>query len=359
MKVKILGAGSIGNHLAHASRVLTWQVDVVDIDPAALDRMRDDIYPSRYGAWDDAINLFTPDDAPRGDYDLIIVGTPPDHHVTLARDAVTEHPSALLIEKPLATPDLDGLDDLHAEAKAAGLAVFTGYDHVVGEASELMGRALESGSLGALQTLDVEFREHWGGIFAAHPWLDGPTDTYLGFWRRGGGASGEHSHAVNLWQHFAHAAGMGRVTDVSATLDYVADGGADFDRLCLMNLTTETGFSGRVVQDVVTKPARKWARAQGGDGAAEWRCGYEPGRDAFVLNDGAPTVIEKTRPDDFIRELCHIADAMASNTADSSPISLERGLDTMLLVAAAHKSYAERRTVRVDRAAGYGLDALV
>ncbi len=31
---------------------------------------------------------------------------------------------------------------------------------------------------------------------AAHPWLAGPQDSYLGFWRRGGGASGEHSHAI-------------------------------------------------------------------------------------------------------------------------------------------------------------------
>ncbi len=359
MKVKIFGAGSIGNHLAHASRSLDWHVDVVDIDPAALARMREEIYPGRYGAWDDAISQFDPQDAPSDGYGLIIIGTPPDHHVALARQAIAEKPTALLIEKPLSTPDLEGLAELHAEARDAGVAVFTGYDHVVGEASSQMSQALSTGSLGVLQTLDVEFREHWGGIFAAHPWLAGPTDTYLGFWRRGGGASGEHSHAANLWQHFAHEAGEGHVTDVAATLDYIDDDGADYDRLCLLNLTTETGFTGRVVQDVVTKPARKWARAQGSAGAAEWRCGFEPGRDAFVPEGAEPTVIEKTRPDDFIRELRHIADAMTANSAAASPISLERGLDTMLVVAAAHKSHAERRVVRIDRSFGYGPDALV
>ena len=38
---------------------------------------------------------------------------------------------------------------------------------------------------------------------------------------------------------------------------------------------------------------------------------------------------------------------------------LERGLDTMLVVAAAHKSHAERRVIRIDRSIGYGPDALI
>ena len=36
LKVKILGAGSIGNHLAHASRKMDWFVDICDIDSDAL-----------------------------------------------------------------------------------------------------------------------------------------------------------------------------------------------------------------------------------------------------------------------------------------------------------------------------------
>ncbi len=80
---------------------------------------------------------------------------------------------------------------------------------------------IKAGTVGRPLTLVAEFREHWGGIFSAHPWLSGPSDTYLGFWRRGGGASGEHSHAMNIFQFFAHALGAGRVTEVTALLDYV------------------------------------------------------------------------------------------------------------------------------------------
>ena len=52
---KVFGAGSIGNHLANASRRLGMRVLLCDIDTAALDRARNDIYPSRYGQWDDEI----------------------------------------------------------------------------------------------------------------------------------------------------------------------------------------------------------------------------------------------------------------------------------------------------------------
>lgn len=361
MRVKIFGAGSIGNHLSNASRSLGWQVDLCDIDPAALARTRNEIYPARYGKWDETITLLDCKDAPKGGYDMIFVGTPPDSHISLALDAVREKPKAILVEKPFCTPDLKGAQELFDLARQNGVAVFTGYDHVVSKASEQFDKVVQGGSLGPIETLDVEFREFWGGIFAAHPWLAGPSDTYLGFWKRGGGASGEHSHAANLWQHFAHVIGAGRVVKVSAMMDFVSDGKVDYDKLCVLNLRTENGLTGRVVQDVVTSPPRKWARAQGRDGYAEWHCGYRPGIDAVLRGNGkgqtTESLVEKTRPADFIQELRHI-EASLHGDAAASPISISRGLDTMLVVAAAHKSVREKRAIAIDYAAGYSEAAL-
>jgi predicted dehydrogenase len=358
--VKVLGAGSIGNHMSHAARSLGWAVDLCDISEAALERAKTSIYPSRYGAWDDAIKLHTVDLAPRGGHDLIIVGTPPDHHIDLALQALLEGPAALLIEKPLCGPLLEGAQALYEAAKASRTRVFVGYDHVVGEAAERAAQIAASGRLGPIETMDVEFREHWSGIFAAHPWLSGPSDSYLGYWKRGGGASGEHSHAANLWQSFARAIGAGAVTRVSATMDYVSDGTCEYDKLCLMTFETENGMTGRVVQDVVTRPPRKWARIQGRDGFVEWHCGYKPGCDAVITGNGTtqdePHLVPKTRPDDFIRELKHI---QASIRGDApSPISLESGLDTIQVIAAAHHSARHGCKVSIDRNAGYRLSAL-
>jgi predicted dehydrogenase len=359
-RVKIFGAGSIGNHMANAARHLGWRVLVCDLSEEALVRMKNDIYPSRYGAWDTEIELYTVDEAPRGGFDVICVGTPPDTHLLAAMQALEEKPRILQIEKPLCPPSLNGAQALYESARDQGVDVFVGYDHVVGKATQKVEALLKEGVIGEIQTLDVEFREHWGGIFAAHHWLSGPEDSYLGFWERGGGASGEHSHALNLWQHLAHCVGAGRVSRVSATMRLVTQGQAVYDDLCFMTLQTESGLAGRVVQDVVTVPAQKKAKIQGTTGAIEWINGYDDGGDAVILSreDGSQELfqIPKIRPDDFIEELKHIQGQLEGEGAPS--MRLERGLDTMLVIAGAHLSSQEGVGVDIDYTQSYTTDAL-
>jgi len=360
-RVKVIGAGSIGNHLSHAARQLDWTVDICDLDPAALTRAKEMIYPERYGQWDEAIGLFTASEVPIGGYDLICIGTPPDSHLDLAMKALEEEPGALLIEKPLCAPDLEDAQTLCEAAAGGKTTVFVGYDHVIGKAAVKTRELAARGVIGTIETIDVEFREHWGGIFAAHSWLDGPKDSYLGHWHRGGGALGEHSHAVNLWQHFALVVGAGRVREVGAVADYVKNGDVYYDKICALNLTTETGLVGRVVQDVVTSPPRKWGRIQGSDGYLDWHFGYEPGRDrlSWSAKGEMPQdlVIEKSRPDDFIAELAHIRNILDGDH-DASPIALERGLETMLVIAAAHRSAQSGHTITIDYEKGYCAAAL-
>ena len=322
-----------------------------DTDPAALERMRAEIYPSRYGAWDQAIRLGSPEEFAEEAFDLVIVGTPPESHIPLTLLALERPPRAVLIEKPLSPPSLDGVQRLAARANGLpGTRVFVGYDHVVGEAAVLVETELCRGAVGEVLTIDVEFREHWAGIFAAHSWLSGPADSYLGYWQRGGGAAGEHSHALNLWQRFATVSVSGRVVAVQAMLDYVSLPPASYDRLCLMQLQTERGLIGRVVQDVVTSPARKWARIQGTAGAIELVLGYAPGEDAVIVRepgrDDRIHRVQKSRPDDFIRELQHIETSLA--TGAPSPLDLVHGIDTMCVVAAAHQSAATGERVAVS-----------
>jgi len=360
-RVKIFGAGSIGNHLANASRTLGWQVVVCDRDPAALERMKSQIYPGRYGKWDDTIQLCLNDNAPRGSFDLIHIGTPPDWHLSLAMQALQESPRALLIEKPLCPPDLKGAQELFDAARNSKTKVYVGYDHVLGMAALKTEELIKANVIGEIKTIDVDFREHWGGIFAAHPWLSGPEDSYLGFTARGGGASGEHSHALHFWQHLAHLCGGGAVSEVTANIRLVENGKARYDDLFLLTLQTEKGIVGRVVQDVVTQPPRKRARVQGSTGALEWVCGYSPEGDAVLhLKPGAPEEVylfKKKRPDDFLQELRHLQQQL-ENPALSSPISLERGLDSMLVIAAAHESASKKCSTRVRCGQNYATNAV-
>lgn len=342
LKVKIVSAGSIGNHLAQASRRMGWEVTVVDIDPVALRRMREEIYPTRYGAWDEAITLTTSDREPRGGFEIIMIGTPPDVRMPLALRALEEKPKILQLEKPLSTPALEGLDAFLAAYRAqTGTVAIVGYDHGVSESVEEVLRMLGNRAVGEVETIDVEFREHWQGIFRAHPWLKGPEDTYLGYSSRGGGAACEHSHALHLFSIFAERAGLGSWKRVTNVMEMRREGRAEFDAVAAFGIFTESGRVGRVVQDVITWPVKKWVRIQGTNGFIEWMGSGNPEGDVvrFSVAGGAPEerVFKKKRPDDFYRETLHMQALLEGTiTPADSPISLERGVRVMRSVAACH-----------------------
>ncbi len=339
--VHIYGAGSIGNHLAFACRSKDWNVTIADPDPAALERTRKKIYPSRYGQWDESITLTSPEEV-EGVADLVIIGTPPDLHMKIAASVLQgKAPRVMLIEKPLCTPDLSGYEDVVRLAQKSGTHMLTGYNHVRTRNTLEAERLLASGFLGKPVSMTVRWLEHWGGIFGAHPWLSGPSDSYLGFSTRGGGACGEHSHGINLFQHFARYLGAGGITDVACMMDCVDEEGARYDRLCMLNVRTAGGLTGSITQDVVTSPAVKTLRIQGESGFLEWYASYDAKHDAVIWGgSGKPverTLIPRSRPDDFIGEIDEV-DAVLAGKSDGVSLSLARGFETMQVIAAAHKS---------------------
>lgn len=342
-KVKIIGAGSIGNHLAQAARRMGWSVCVVDADQRALLRMKNEIYPTRYGAWDNEIKQYTPDTAPKGGFDLICIGTPPHVRMKIALEALKESPRVLQLEKPLCGPFDENLKKFVSQYRAQKkTAVIVGYDHAVAKSIQRVVSLLKDGVIGAPITLDVEFREHWEGIFKAHPWLKGPEDTYLGYWERGGGASGEHSHALHLWQYLARAAGLGVWKKQTAALVMERKGKAEYDSIASFSFITDKGKFGRVIQDVVTKPTRKWARVQGDRGFIEWLCNGHATGDIvrYAGVDGAikEEIFAKKRPDDFYEEMLHINGILSKKIKPAdSPLAFESGLAVMKVLMEAHK----------------------
>jgi predicted dehydrogenase len=353
MKVKIFGAGSIGSHLAQACRRAGWDVLIVDTDPLALKRTKEETYPDRYGAWDDSIQLSEVKDAKKGGFDVILIGTPPDTHLKIATQVLKEEPPKVLqIEKPLCTPTLKDVPEFIAAVKNnPETAIIVGYDHIVAENTKKAEEEIKQRELGKLLSLDCEFRSHWKNIFKAHHWLSGPQDTYLGYWQRGGGAGGEHSHGLNLWQHFAHFLGAGRIKEVEAVFDFVKENGTDYDRSCFLNLITESGLIGRVAQDVITLPKKKFLSLQFEKGSLEWRNDVTKTTDEIMVQEHGKDEelfeIKKTRPDEFYLEIIHIQDILEGKIKES-PISLQRGLDTMAVLAAAHKSFKEKKIIPVE-----------
>ncbi len=365
-RVKIFGAGSIGNHLAQASRRHGWDVTIVDLDPKALERTKNETYPKRYGAWDPDIKLFTPDAAPKGGYDVIFIGTPPHVRLDVATAVLKEEsPKVLQLEKPLCGPlnfphHYEKFMDFCDELKYSGAQAVVGYEYVLGEGAQKAARFINNPAFGEVQTLEVAFRENWRGIFDAHPWLSGPADSYLGYWMKGGGASGEHSHAIHFWQYFANLLDLGHVWKVSGAMQMVNDGKVDYDSVCYLNVETDAGFVGRIVQDVVTDPPRMSMRIQRERASVEWARYAVPGKGTIIeLNYGlkddkgvwnfTQELLSLKRPDDFYPEICHIADILDGGIkSENSSIGFHTGARTIAVVTAAHIGRIEDCIAFVD-----------
>ena len=363
-RVQILGAGSAGAHLAQACRRSGAKVAICDIDPDALHRFEHDIYPSRYGAWDTGIDLRQSMDD-KTTWDLVVIATPPDSHLPLAREILVGGKTrALLIEKPLGPPDLEEILHFRVLCDDRDVKTFVGYNHVLTHSASQLEGWLRERDLGEPLQLCVSFKEHWQGIFDAHPWLAGPEDSYLGYVTRGGGGCCEHSHAINAFQHVCRSlgAGAGRISQVSCEMSFVDDGRLRYDRIAQMNVVTEGGLVGSIHQDVITWPPSKQVLCQFSNGQLRWTVNKRDGVDTierFRGSDHEELEMEKTRPDDFFPEVQHIQRVLeGEQDYPTSPIHVQRGIDTMLVICAAFKAHRTRRCVGIDYGASSSESAL-
>jgi len=149
--------------------------------------------------------------------------------------------------------------------------------------------------------------------------------------------------------------------EVSATLNYVNENSLSYDNSYFVQLRTENGLVGRVAQDTVTIPSRKRALITGSQGCVEWVSGYSQREDAVILKKPGTSEeiirIHKTRSDDFIEELKFL-EALRVGKIISQTLDLERALDTMLLLRAAHESDQNKCTMTIDYSQGYCANAI-
>ena len=194
--ILIFGAGSIGNHMAFASRKLKLNVDITDTSESALNRMKSQIFIKRYGAWDPNINLIPLNNVFKIKklYDLIIVGTPPNTHFQIYKKVSKKLIfKNILIEKPLTNYLSKNYKNFNDDKNR----IFCGYNHSLSLAFEYYLKILKKNK-NDINKIHIEWKEGWKGILNAHPWLKNEFDSYLGNIKEGGGALQEHSHGLHL-----------------------------------------------------------------------------------------------------------------------------------------------------------------
>jgi predicted dehydrogenase len=340
-KVRIIGAGSIGNHLAHAFNSNGFKVEITDKDDKALVRSKEVIYPSRYGTWDDRITIIDSTNHDNFDADVVVIGTPPDTHIEVALEQL-QHclPSILLIEKPLADPKMNNFEKLEKFCSDNKIRILVGYNHRLTKNTTLATKIISDGKLGKVFSITSQTRESWNGIMKAHPWLNGPQDSYLSRISRGGGALYEHSHALNLLQYFLKVTNSGEIESVLAAIEIVSENELSYDRCSYLSLFNNEGNIFQVIQDVVTTPPLKEVKIIGTYGQLTWRTSSV--LDEVLLHDPDGHVREeyqltKSRMDDFLPEILHIEEIL-SNHVVNSPLDYKYAIDTMNIISAAFKS---------------------
>jgi predicted dehydrogenase len=352
-KVKVLGAGSIGNHLAFGCRTLGMDVCIVDTDSMALERTKTKIYPERYGKWDETIKLLTPEQVPDTRFDVVIIGTPPSSHLELATyELANNPPSIMLIEKPLTISGVDEIKSfIEIKKRALDTRILVGYNQRLKENTQQLIKLATSLKLGKLTGLNSNMLESWNGILGAHFWMKDEFDSYLPYTEKGGGALHEHSHALNLFLYFAEQFGQGNVSEVKGEFNWVEHKYGRYDKEAYLSLVLESGLVGTVRQDLTTWPAEKVLVSTFEKGKLYWEMGGEVD---FVrltdLDDEESEVwnFPKTRPDDFIGEIRHLVYLLDSGSTQS-PIDLEQGIETMRVINAAFESDISKSSVKLNR----------
>lgn len=200
LKIKIIGAGSAGNHIAFAFKKFNAEIIMQDIDNLSLKRSKSKIYIQRYGKWDNNIRLVLTDDK-KNKYDCIIISTPPDTHIEILKKNLSQS-NIFLIEKPICEPNIKTIKKLkkiillNKEKK-----IMCGYNHRLFPSTKKFKSILNK-QKNSLNYLNINFKENTAGFLKAHSWYKDLSESYLSNQKKGGGSLSEHSHALNLAQYF-------------------------------------------------------------------------------------------------------------------------------------------------------------
>ena len=334
MKGRVFGAGSIGNHLTYALRQHDYDVEVIDIDDKALIRMEKEIYPSRYGVWDENIKLLK---QPTNDYvDIEIIGTPPDTHTNLLVKRIENSKSKLwLVEKPFTYPSLKHIKKIEEILRNHNSSIFVGYNHSVSKAFIELLKDLKKDQVP--KNIYCSWLEHWGGIFKAHPWLSGPEESYLGYQKRGGGALMEHSHGLHLLVLLFDFYSL-KIKDIKSTI--LMDKLKNYDKKTYLQFTFENSENASFYStDVISIETNKSISIETDDFNYKVIFGSDNGRsDTYVKKskfDQISKKFAKTRPDDFMPEISMLNDFLKyKNKSDFiKNLSLDYGLKAASICA--------------------------
>lgn len=344
-KVLIFGAGSIGNHLANASRKCNLNVSVVDISSEALKRMKNVVYPSRYKKWDQNIKFLNYKDIfeSNENYHLIIVGTPPETHLELLSKIKNKlNYKKILIEKPLTTFN-EKNTNFSKSVKEKN--IYVGYNHSVSKSflyfCNLIKKKIKTNEISCLE---INWREGWTGILNAHFWLKNEFNSYLGDIKRGGGSLHEHSHGLHLIICLEKILNFKLPKKFNLNICYKKNKSQKiyYDNFANINWRVNN-FIINYTTDLISEPAEKSIKIYTKNKIYVLIFNYQKKSDKIEIQDKNISskkkviLFKKKRSTDFINEIKHLTNMNSKNLYKKSFLKLENSLRVQSILSNALK----------------------
>ena len=338
-KVLIFGSGSIGNHLANASRKIGLSVSVTDISSKALSRMKNKIYPSRYSKWDDQIELIEYKNVfeLKKKIDLIIVGTPPSTHLNLTKKILDNLIfDRLMIEKPIATYK-DSFDQKIINLLNKKQRIFVGYNHSISHAFLKYKSLISEIKKKDINLIEVNWREGWKGILNAHFWNKNEFSTYLGDLSNGGGCIHEHSHGIHLIICLSEILKFKLPTKKNIFKNFkIKNKKIFYDNYVSINWKCKN-FIINYISDLISEPPNKSISILTKSKKYELIFNFKKKYDLIRVTNLKSNLTKfeyykKNRATDFINEINHIMKINTENKYKNSLINLTKGIKTQKII---------------------------
>jgi len=302
--ILIFGAGSVGTHHANAARTLNCNVLICDINFSKFKYMKNNLYPKRYGNWDNKIKFISYQDVLETNniYDLIIIGVPPKNHLILLKKCfVYLKFKKILVEKPLCVFNQSFSFIKRQKYKNK---IYCGFNHSISKSFLFLINLILKKKIGKIKNIEINWKEDFKLILKAHPWIKSLKQSYLSNLNKGGGGCHEYSHAVHLAIIFKNILFKNKI-QISQSIVYKKKKNLYYDSVAQITFKDKLRSINLNI-DTISNPCQKNIKLFGDKGTIFWERKIEKNYEKIEIRKSKNLdykFFKLTRRDDFINQI--------------------------------------------------------
>ena len=306
-KILIFGSGSIGTHHTNAAISLNCEVYITDKKSSQLINMRDNIYPSRYGKWNNKIKCI-----PyklvfklKHKFDIIIIGVPPSSHLKLIRLCQKNFKfKKILVEKPLCVYN-ENFNFL--KKKEFKDKIFCGFNHSISRSFLHFLKILKKNLYknNSKVQINIDWKESFKLVLKAHPWIKSIRESYLSNYKVGGGVSHEYSHAIHLLIILKEILFRKNTPNFKKDISFKKVGKTKYDKSLIITYLDQRVKLNLFLNSVNNPPQKRITVKIGNDKSLKWERQLEKQQEIFSIKNGIKKNVKFfiNRRKDFIDEI--------------------------------------------------------